>query len=395
MEPTNKLTVIYCRKSQESEDRQALSIPAQIDEGKKLAGQYNIPLKNLMIIEEAKTAKQPGRPKFSDMLAKINAQEIDAILCWKLDRLARNPIDGSAIIWALEQKYIKKIITINQAYFPEDNHIMMHLEFGMASQYSRDLSSNVKRGTKKKFEDGWWTGSAPIGYLNNTNRNEPPIIKDPERFSLVRKMWDMMLTGNYTVPQIMDIANEEWGLRTPTRGKNGGKKLSRSGSYFIFNNSFYYGFMERGNLRGWGKHPPMVTEEEFQIVQTRLGRNGHTRPQTKMFAYRGLIKCGECGCTVTPEHKKNKSGRIYTYYRCSRKKNSNTYQCGQKHIRSESLEKEMMKAIASFKIPESFKDWIIKYLNVLNETETKNRNQVYRKSTQGLRIQAKRIGGAY
>ena len=89
------------------------------------------------------------------MLSQINAQEIDTVICWKLDRLARNPIDGSAIIWALEQRYINQIVSINQTYLPEDNHVMMHLEFGMASQYSRDLSTNVKRGNLKKLENGW------------------------------------------------------------------------------------------------------------------------------------------------------------------------------------------------------------------------------------------------
>lgn len=106
-------TVIYCRKSQESEDRQALSIPAQIDECKKLASKYQLSVQGIQIVEESKSAKQPGRALFNEMVKKINQGEIDTIICWKLDRLARNPIDGSSIIWMLEQKYIKQIITIN------------------------------------------------------------------------------------------------------------------------------------------------------------------------------------------------------------------------------------------------------------------------------------------
>jgi hypothetical protein len=40
------------------------------------------------------------------------------------------------------------------------------------------------------------------------------VVRDPKRFDLVRKSWDLMLTGNHTPAEIREIANTAWGFRT-------------------------------------------------------------------------------------------------------------------------------------------------------------------------------------
>ncbi len=89
---------VYCRKSSEAEDRQILSIDSQINELKRVAVQRG--LKITAILTEAKSAKAPGRPVFNSMMERLYHGEADGILCWKLDHLARNPVDGGSIIWA-------------------------------------------------------------------------------------------------------------------------------------------------------------------------------------------------------------------------------------------------------------------------------------------------------
>jgi len=234
---------IYSRKSSEDEDRQVLSIESQIKELKEMAQRMGLPI--IEILSEARSAKEPGRPIFNSMMERIKNGEADGILCWKLDRLARNPVDGGSIIWTLEKQGIK-IITPSQTYSHEsDNTILMYVEFGMAHKYINDLSRNVKRGLKMKLEKGWYPNVAPLGYLNNISRDKGnrTIIPDPERFPLIRKMWDLMLTGNYSPVKILNIANQEWGFKTRQMKKLGGRPLNRSGIYRIFTNPFYAGFL--------------------------------------------------------------------------------------------------------------------------------------------------------
>ena len=398
---------IYCRKSSEAEDRQVLSIESQTRELEQIAAKLNLPI--MEILTESKSAKDPGRPVFNQMMQRIYRGEAAGIICWKLDRLARNPVDGGSIIWAIKQNGIK-VMTPAQSYAQEDdNIILMYIEFGMAQKYVDDLSKNVKRGLKTKIENGGYPGVAPSGYFNDTNRltGANTLIKDPERFPLIRRMWDLMLTGHYTALKIVDLANKEWGFRTRPMRKKGGRPLCRSAIYKIFTMPFYYGRFEypRGSGRWYeGKHEPLITQAEYDRVQTLLGRNGNPRPRTHgLFPFTGRIRCGECNGMVTAEEKhqlmcgncrfkfayrrKNSCPRYetpigkmekphfltYTYYHCGKSKNPS---CTQKSVSSEVLEKQIDHFLSRIQISDRFKDWAVKHLHALHEKEVTFRDDI-------------------
>jgi len=176
---------LYARKSSESEDRQVASIESQIDVLKELAAREGLEI--VQHFSESQSAKASGRPIFNKMMEEIAKGKAQGIICWKLDRLARNFIDGGQIIDLLQHGNIKSIKTNDRSYYPTDNVLMMAVEFGMANQFIRDLSTNTKRGLKNKAEKGWMPGRAPIGYINDKFglQGEKKILKDPDRFDLV------------------------------------------------------------------------------------------------------------------------------------------------------------------------------------------------------------------
>jgi site-specific DNA recombinase len=400
---------IYCRKSSEAEDRQVLSIESQTRELEQLAAKLNVRVAE--ILSEAKSAKEPGRPVFNALMQRLYRGEAEGVICWKLDRLARNPVDGGSVIWAIKQHGIK-VMTPAQSYAREDdNIILMYIEFGMAQKYVDDLSKNVKRGQKTKIENGWHPGVAPVGYLNNTVKvtGENNLIKDPERFPVIRRMWDLMLTGLYTPPRILELANIEWGFRTRQTRKMGGKPLSRSAIYRIFTNPFYCGRFEYPRKSSsWyqGKHEPMISEAEYDQVQLYLGRSGNPRPQTHLaFAFTGLIRCGECGGMVTAQEKHQlicgdcrfkfayrgrdacphchvsiaRMGKPvflrYTYYHCGKSKNPD---CSQGCVSLAMLENQIDHFLSRIQISQRFKSWAIKYLHELHARENASREEVAR-----------------
>jgi hypothetical protein len=104
------------------------------------------------VLTEAKSAKAPGRLVFNSMMECLYRGEPDGILCWKLDRLARNPVDGGAIIWAMKEHGVKIISSFQVYGQSEDNVVWMYLEFGMVQKYVDDLSKTVKRGLRAKAE---------------------------------------------------------------------------------------------------------------------------------------------------------------------------------------------------------------------------------------------------
>lgn len=368
---------LYARKSSESEDRQVQSIDDQINRLKQLAVDFGLDIKK--IYTEAKSAKKPdNRPVFTEMLKSIEAGEADGILCWQINRLSRNPIDSAKIQWLLQQRVLKAIQTIDRQYLPDDNVLLFSVESGMSNQFILDLSKNVKRGIQSKREKGWYPHIAPNGYLNE--RLEHTITKDPERFDVMRKAWELMLSGNYTPPKILDILNNEWGFRTRKTKRAGGRPLAQSSIYQIFTNPFYAGLIVNRGIEYQGKHEPMISLAEYDRVQVLLGRRGSKRPQTHDFAFTGMITCGECGCGITAEEKEKyikSKGEIkkFTYYHCTKQKRDK--KCGQPCITQEDLEKQMNDALESITILPKFKDWALEMLNKNNDGEVETRAKIY------------------
>ena len=372
---------LYARKSSESEDKQIQSIDDQIKRLTELAERFD--LKITKTYTEAKSAKQPNnRPIFMEMMERIKVGDANGILCWQINRLSRNPVDSGEISWLLQQGVIKSIQTIDRQFLPDDNVLLFSVESGMANQYILDLRKNTMRGRQSKLEKGWLPNYAPLGYINVKNDiGEKIIEKDPDRFDLVRKMWEMMLTGSYTPPKILEIINNQWGLTTKKHRRMGGKPLSRSGIYRIFTNPFYAGLLCYGGEEYQGSHPPMISLEEYDQVQIILGRKGKPRPKKHHFAYTGFIRCGECGCLITgvEKHKHIKSTgeiRSYIYYYCTRRKKS--IECSQKKVITEGdLEKQVNKELNKYTILPEFREWALEHLNKHNDQEIEDRQKIY------------------
>ena len=218
--------ILYCRKSMDSEDRQVLSLDSQEHELITIAEKNA--LKIVKTFKESRTAKDSGRPLFNEMVAMLQSGKADAIICWKLDRLARNFLDGGLIMDMLQKNIIKEIRTYEATHLPNESAFIMAMQFGMANQFSRDLSVNVKRGNRAKLEKGGWPNHPPFGYLND--KANKTIIIDESRSKYTVKAFELYATGSHSFQEISDILYSE-GLRT-----NSGKKVYRATIHRIVTN---------------------------------------------------------------------------------------------------------------------------------------------------------------
>lgn len=379
MEQSNaKKYFLYARKSSETEDRQVASIESQIQELQKLASEHGLNVVD--VLDESKSAKAPGRPVYNDMMSRIKKGEADGIVCWKLNRLARNPVDGGEVSWMIQQGIIKHIFTFGRSYYPTDNVIVMAVELGMANQFIRDLSVDTKRGLRSKAERGWLPGMAPLGYLHNPlkQKGEKEILSDPEKFDLIQKAFKIIASGEYTAPQVYRKATQEWGL---TNHKGG--KVAISTWYSMLNNTFYYGEYEypRGSGNWYkGNHHPIITQSEYLKIQAVLGKKGTTRPKKYSFPYTGIMRCGHCDAMITAENKvkTNKNGNIhlYTYYHCTKRKDPD---CPEKTVEVDSLELQFQKLFQTINLPEGFKDWATRYFQDTRPEELKEHEKFLEK----------------
>ena len=318
--------ILYCRKSSEDKGKQVLSLESQTNEMKKLASDLGLEI--VKIYTESKSAKKPeNRPLFSEMIKylKRHRKEELGILCWKIDRLSRNPIDSATIQWLLQQDKLKIIQTIDRQYLPSDNVLLFNVESGMANQYILDLSKNVKRGILTKLEKGGWPNLAPLGYLND---GKGGIIQDKERIKYIKKIFTLYNQGNVSVKEIAELLFSQ-GFRS-----RGGNKYHKSKIHKILSNSFYCGIMKKYDKEYLGNHKPIISKKLFDSVQEVLNKKANTKKQKLYFTYRGVLKCDTCDCVLTATKKKGK----HIYYYCTNGKgicNEHKTYLKEKHITQE------------------------------------------------------------
>lgn len=294
--------LIYCRKSTDTEDRQVLSLESQENELKRLAEAQG--LKVVGVLHEAMSAKSEGRPIFNRMLKMLASGKADGILCWKLDRLARNFIDGGKIIDLLQKSAIQEIRTYESIHLPSDNVLMLAVHFGMANQYIRDLSVNVKRGNRAKLERGDWPNHPPLGYLNDKATKK--IVVDPKNSPFVVRAFELYATGGYGIETLVEKLYQE-GLRTAA-----GRKVMKATVHRMLTRSFYTGVMERDGHFYNGNHKALISKHLYDSVQSVMAGNAHPKPRQLFFAMRGFLKCASCGCALTASLKKG-----HQYYYCT------------------------------------------------------------------------------
>jgi DNA invertase Pin-like site-specific DNA recombinase len=365
--------VIYARKSTESEDRQVLSIDSQVQELRRLAEQRGIVAAELLT--EAHSAKAPGRPVFGQLMRRVSRGGVQGIICWKMDRLARNHLDTGVILQALADGKLQEVITSDRTYSKDGNdRFMGSFELGMATKFIDDLRANVKRGNRARFQRGWPNYRPPLGYLND--RLNKTVVKDPVRFDLLRRAWQLVLTGSLRPMQVLWILNEKWGFRTPKMTRGGDLPLSAAVFYHLLHNSFYTGVMRLKSGEVYvGAYPPMVKQEEFDRVQEILAQAARPRPKHHDFTYTGLMRCGRCGGAITAEEH-IKPGRHYIYYHCSRYKGA-TF-CRERVVSETVLESQIVQILAGIRMPAKVLEWVLKQTTRSYEQETELQGKTQR-----------------
>jgi site-specific DNA recombinase len=283
---TNQLRYIaYVRKSEERKERQELSHSAQI---RKILEQFS----DLNIVKwmdaESQSAFKPGRPIFNEMMTMIEQGLADAIVSYHPNRLARNEYDSARLTYGLRGPLKNlKFCTYNFDNSPE-GIMMLQMVMNQGQYESSKQGIVVKRGMQEKALQGERPGVVAIGYMKVPVMSDDgkPILKskdnkivtktasDPHRLKLVARMWRLLLTGQYSPPEIRRIANDQWGFTTKKTERTGGGPIGNSTIYRIFRNPFYAGYITHNGELHKGNHEAIITLEEFDYAQKLLGSRG-------------------------------------------------------------------------------------------------------------------------
>ncbi len=361
--------IAYIRKSTEGNNRQVQSIPKQYDWVKREARRRGV--KVSLFFEDSKSGHKLGRKGFENMIQEIESSKAPiGIITWKISRLSRNPIDEGIIKYAFMRGKIKHIIARDREYKEGESQIIMGVDFGQATQYSINLSKDVKEGLIKKIEKGYMPAKAPYGYLNDshTEKGNKKILIDPLYFKSIQRFLKEYLKGIYSVPELQRIMTKDWGIKTRQE-----LPFSVSTLYQILKNRFYSGeFVWAGKIRK-GKHKPMISLVEFERIQELLNRKQKVSVNKYENHYSGYMICGDCKSCITGYSKvkknKYKGTCTYHYLKCTRSKK---IACNEKNISRKDIDRQFIELIESIELPQEITPFLIKAFYRKNKEEKKD-----------------------
>ena len=359
---------LYARKSTDVEDKQVLSIDAQLTELRTFAREQGINVVAEFI--EKQSAKIPGRPIFGQMLASIERGEAAGILSWHPDRLARNSVDGGQVIYLLDTG---KLASLKFPTFWCDSSsqgkFMLSMAFGQSKYYVDSLSENTKRGLRQKVRMGIFPGQAPEGYINDVRTKT--IVVDRKHSKTIRLAFEEYKQGDKRLEDVSHFLAQA-GIVTRT-----GKRICKTKVSFILGNPFYIGLFRYGGELHEGAHEPIITKKLFDEVQAVLKQRGRPerKAQNEPQPYCGLITCASCGMMITGEHKikRQLNGNIhtYTYYRCSKK--NKAMRCFESCVSAEVLDRQLSSHLQKISLPT---DWAVELNRRALEEHSKSAQSV-------------------
>ena len=360
--------------SRVSQEEQKEALPAQQERINIYCKRksYEI-IETFSIDESAYREKRDEFDKLVEYVQKIATKEKVAVCFDKVDRLSRSIFDKRvatlyemAVADRIELHFVSDGQIINNQMSAVEK-FQFGMSLGLAKYYSDAISDNVKRRFEQKRRDGEWTGAVRLGYLNVSldaeKRLRKDIIIDPERGYLIQKMFELYATGNYSLETIR-IKMTELGLKS-LKGFN----LSKSCIENILKDTFYCGIAVSKKYGSYPhRYPRLITRELFDRCQeTRLKRqNSPHKALSRDFVLKGLLKCQNCGCSMSAEIKTKKSGKTFTYYSCTNAKHI----CKRVYIPEKDLLKPVYEVLERFEsITEEVQDELVDELRKCTETE--------------------------
>jgi site-specific DNA recombinase len=346
--------ILVARVSTEEQKEAGNSLPAQVARLEKYCQNKGFQIIKTCSFDES--AYTNDRTEFDRIIDFILEQKEKVVVCCdKVDRLSRNVFDKR--IHLLYEKALSDQIEL---HFVSDGQVItsrisatekfqFSISLGLAKYYSDAISDNVKRSQEQKIRKGEWLSKAPYGYTNiKKSDGTGDIVVDDNAATVVQRAFELYATGAFSLGLLCQKINTEHHVNWP-KGYTG-KLLS---------NHFYYGIMVIKKKSYPHRYPPIVSQELFeQVQQVKEGfKKKPFKYAGKPYIYRGLIRCGDCGLSVTPEKHKG-----FVYYHCTQYNGKH----GAKWLREETITEQLGQLFKSFQVPNDILEQIVETLNTVH-----------------------------
>lgn len=305
------------------------------------------------------TTRRPGLRRLYEYIGTSPPVLIDAILVQDTSRMGRDTTEYLLFRRQLRERGIE-LVAVTQPNIdssPEGRLVDLIIA-GINQYHSEEKGRRASIAMQRKFEDGWWPGWAPLGYINVDRDGRRRVDPDPDCFNLVQFAFREYATGRYAQEQLCNVLSDK-GLRN-----RNGLVLSRTNLNRMLASPFYFGLMQWRDQERIGRHEPATDRPTWERCQQVTAEHNRYAPRTRKhtFILTGLTVCAACGNHHT--HTVNAAKRK-RYYHCK-----STAKCSEPYIPQTDLERQVTALVQGIHLTDEFIDRVVAKVRQVFEKRT-------------------------
>jgi len=340
--------VMYARVSTEEQATEGYSIKAQKDLLNTYAEKHNLTIIS-EYIDEGKSGKSiDGRPQMIHLLEDAKQEKFEAVIVYKLDRLARKTRDSLEIVETLGSHGVQLISLSENIDTTTPHGKMFYTVLSSLAEMERDqIVGRVKMGMTQRAKEGKWNGGQCFGY----DAKEKKLVVNENEAKIVKEIFDYADQG-FGYKKIVGILNQK-GYITKR-----GNVFSIGTLKGILDNPVYIGKVRFNQYENWaekrrsgknndaiivdGEHEAIIPEDLWERVQQKRSARSYKAVQSDQpYILTKLIRCPQCGAGMVAGKSKG-ANKTYRYYKCGTFHNKGASECSANSINADVAERQVL-----------------------------------------------------
>ncbi len=263
-------------------------------------------------LDEDQSGGTQNRPGFRRIMDRIEAREVDGVVCWKLHRFARNVADAIRDVQAIQEAGAH-LACVDDQIDPTGpfGNFVLTVMLAVATLERDNLVESWKAAKSRAIARGAHIGPTPVGYLRHEGGDlSGRLHLHPIQGPAVTELFHRRLAGASwsELARLLD--------RSAPRGDGGVWTLTQIKR--VISGRVYLGEVRNGHLVNATAHEPLIDRETWKGCQRRPGRQ---KVANSPFLLTGLLRCAGCRYAMSgwSTGGTNRDTRVY---KCNRRHGS-------------------------------------------------------------------------
>lgn len=277
------ITALYLRVSTDMQAQEGYGLDTQYEKIRKYCEAYEVP-NPVVFVDDGYTGVNDHRPAYQKMLELMHKGRIKFVITYSLDRIGRNQM---LILKFLKEECVKAgcdflAVKDNIDSRSKQTYGILISILSIFAEFDHDaIVEKLTLGRKQRAQDGYWKGGGvpPFGYYYSKEENN--LVVDPVKGPLVKKIFNLYNSMQYSPRQIADIVGMSSDVMV----------------FGVLKNRTYLGEITFRGEQYLGKHEPLIDEETFKRTQEILRKRSVIRGDSH-YLLSSLVYCGVCGAKM-------------------------------------------------------------------------------------------------